>query len=117
MSALMRLRDTLAAWDTPDFEAAFKREVESRGAPGLPLQRCLAVGSHVLPHPVSVTLLGAEASGGVLHIRAGVFFTSTIAGCSCADDPSPSNELSEYGVLHLEVDMATADTRIAPVED
>lgn len=113
----MRLPDTLAAWETADFETVFRHEVAALGAAGLPLQRCLVVGSHVLPRPLSVTLLDAQEADGVLRIRAGVFFTSTIAGCSCADDPSPSNELSEYGVLRFEIDRATAATRIVPVDD
>ncbi|MEW5904282.1 MAG: hypothetical protein AB1722_08075 [Pseudomonadota bacterium] len=114
---MIRLPDTLAAWDSADFETVCRREVAALGVSGLPLQRCLAAGSQVLPKPVSVTVLGAEEIDGVLRIRAGIFFTSTIAGCSCADDPSPSNELNEYGVLRFEIDRATAATRIEPVDD
>ncbi len=114
---MIRLPGLLAAWGTADFEAAFRREAGSLGVDALPLQRCLAVGSHVLPNPVSLMLLGAEATAGVLRIRAGVFFTSTVAGCSCADDPTPPNELSEYCVLRFEIDMASAEVRIVPVED
>lgn len=111
------LFEAVAAWDTPDFPSVLQCELESLPAGALPLQRCLAAGSHVLPLPVKVTLLKAEESGGSLYIRAGVFFKSTVAGCSCADDPTPSNELDEYGRISIEIDMKTAAAIISPLDE
>jgi hypothetical protein len=31
-----------------------------------------------------------------------------IAGCSCADDPTPTNELDEFCELQLDIDKLTA---------
>ena len=43
---MLSLEKTLAAWQTPDFEAAFKREVEQPGVEDLPLQQGLSQGSY-----------------------------------------------------------------------
>lgn len=107
----------LAAWKTPDFESFIRRELESLAAGELPLQQCLVAGSHVLPLPVKTTLLKAEESDGILCVRAGVFFKSTVAGCSCADDPTPFSELDEYCKIRIEIDMKTAAAIISPIEE
>jgi len=43
---MLSLGKTLAAWLTPDFEDAFKREVEQLGVEELPLQQGLSQSSY-----------------------------------------------------------------------
>ena len=43
-------------------------------------------------------LLSASEDAGLLRVKAGIFYTGIIAGCSCADDPTPIDELNEYCV-------------------
>lgn len=114
---MTRLPASLSAWGASGFEDTFKREVEALGIEGLPLQHYVSAGSYVLPLPITAILLGTEECNGTLCIRAGIFFKSTIAGCSCADDPSPPNELDEYCELRFEIDPSTATTLIVHAED
>ncbi|WP_296802845.1 hypothetical protein [Thiolapillus sp.] len=41
-------------------------------------------------------LLSVGDDAGQILVRAGLFYTGIIAGCSCADDPGPVEEQNEY---------------------
>lgn len=104
----MQLHQSLAAWGSPAFAAVLKQELE-RQAPGqLPLQQGLSSSSAVLDTGFSVMVLGAEASIETIRVRLGVFFSGIVAGCSCADDPTPVEAQNEYCELELSIDRATA---------
>ena len=36
-----------------------------------------------------------------------------LAGCSCADDPTPVEEISQYCEVRLDIDKTTAETTVA----
>jgi hypothetical protein len=108
------LPESLAAWQTPAFAATFCREVAQLGHGILPLQQVLAMGSHVVERPPQVMLLSSNSSPRHLEIRAGVFFSSVIAGCNCADDPTPQEENNEYGELLFRIDRHTGITEVEP---
>ena len=40
-------------------------------------------------------------------------YSGIIAGCSCADNPTPVSELNEYCEVQLEIDKKTAETKVA----
>ncbi|MBK9161169.1 MAG: hypothetical protein IPM27_06350 [Nitrosomonadales bacterium] len=109
---MIRLENALNAWGTADFATVLQREVAQLGVAQLPLQRGLSVGSHVLDTPVTVMVNNISERDGSLRIRVGIFFQSVIAGCSCADDPTPASELNEYCEVQLDIDKATAETVI-----
>jgi hypothetical protein len=96
---MTRLPESAAAWDTPEFEDVFRRELGSLGTAELPLQQGLTTG---------------DAAG--IHARAGIFYSGIIAGCSCADDPTPVDEQSEYCEVQVDIDRKTADTVITLLE-
>jgi hypothetical protein len=50
-------------------------------------------------------------------LKAGVFYTGIIAGCSCSDDPSPVDEQNEYCDLLFTIDKLTAETQITLLVD
>ncbi|MEZ5541890.1 MAG: hypothetical protein R3F42_07590 [Pseudomonadota bacterium] len=54
----------------------------------------------------------------MIHARAGLFYTGIIAGCSCADDPTPVEEQAEYCVVDITIDRLTgaATIRLAAAE-
>jgi hypothetical protein len=110
---LIRLPATLRAWNTPGFAAALKEELAALGPAVLPLQQAAAHSSVALDSGVEVMVLGAEAADGVLRVRLGVFFSGIVAGCSCADDPTPVEPLPEYCELLLSVDGSTAAATVA----
>jgi hypothetical protein len=46
-------------------------------------------------------------------VKAGIFYSGVVTGCSCADDPTPVNEESEYCVVQLDINKQTGETAIA----
>lgn len=114
---MMRLDKALGAWGTPDFETILKQEIAQLGADRLPLQQGLTVGSYALSEPVTATILAVAELEDVIRVKAGIFFSSMIAGCSCADDPTPVDKITEYCVVQLDIDKSTAATTVALVTE
>lgn len=112
----IRLPATRDAWGTPDFEGVAKREIAALDPAALPLQRALAVSSHVAAQPIQATILAAGTDAGRLRVKAGIFYSGIIAGCSCTDDPTPMSEQAEYCVLRLDIDPATAEATVTLLE-
>ena len=104
---MIRLPESLNAWKTPDFKAALKREM-ARLAPSLPLQQGLSGSSHALDEGVEAVVHQVSESDGRIHARVGIFYSGVIAGCSCADDPTPVEPQTEYCELDVFIDKATA---------
>ena len=109
---MIRLTRSLNAWGTPEFRDVLKQEIEQLDAALLPLQQGLAASSHVTDRPFQAMIIGASADAGRIRVKAGVFYTGVIAGCSCADDPTPIDEQNEYCVVQLDIDRKTAETTV-----
>ncbi len=108
----MRLDNALNAWGTPGFEAALTQELaHHRGE--LPLQEGLSVGSYVIEEPVTIVVNSVSDMGSAIRVRAGVFYRSVIGGCSCADDPTPTPENTEYCEVLCDINKATALATVA----
>ena len=104
---MIDLREILAAWDTPGREAALKRALEGLDAAGLPLQQALTQGSQVTAEPFQVMVLTTAETEDALEARVGVFFTSLIGGCQCADDLTPLESLPEYAQIEVTIQRET----------
>lgn len=111
---MLRLDNALSAWGTPDFETVLKQEV-ARGAGQLPLQQGLTTGNYVVDAPITVLINSVTDLGNVIRVRAGIFYQSVIGGCSCANDPTPVSENTEYCEVQLDIDKATAATVVTLV--
>ena len=111
---MLRLPASLQAWGSPDFKDVLKREIEQLDAGELPLQQALSFSSHALGEGFSVMILGVGDTPTHIHATAGVFFSGVIAGCNCADDPTPVEPQHEYCELRLTIDRGTADTTVTP---
>lgn len=105
---MIRFDKALHAWGTPEFPAVLKDEIERLDADLLPLQQGLARSSHVAARRPSAMILSAAADGRCLRARAGIFYAGIIAGCSCADDPTPVDEIDEYCEVGIDIDRHTA---------
>lgn len=114
---MIRLPAALRAWNSPAFAAALKRELEAAGAACLPLQRCLSATSVALDDDITVMPLGAVEEGGRIHARVGVFFAGIVAGCGCADDPTPVEPQNEYCELRVVIDATTAEASILTLDE
>lgn len=114
---MIRLPKSLNAWGTPEFRDVFLQEIAQLDAAELPLQQGLARSSHVTERPFQAMLLNASEDAGLLRVKAGIFYTGIIAGCSCADDPTPIDELNEYCVVEFHIDRTTAEARVTLLPD
>lgn len=111
------LTRSLSAWGGDAFEATLKEEIAQLGADFLPLQEGLRSGSTSLDSNLGVTILRVTERPDRLQVRAGIFYSSIVSGCSCADDPTPIDENSEYCVVELEIDRESGETRATLTED
>ena len=110
---MIRLTKALNAWGTPDFEGILEEEIATMDAEQFPLQQGLSTGSHVIGSKFNAMIIGVSEAAGFIRVKAGIFYSGIIAGCSCADDPTPVNEESEYCVVQLDINKQTAETTIA----
>ena len=112
-----RLPHSLNAWGTPGFNDVVKHEIEQLDATLLPLQQGLARSSHVTDRPLQAMVIGAHEEAGLIRVKAGIFYTGIIASCSCADDPTPIDELTEYCVVQIDIDRTTADATVTLLDE
>jgi hypothetical protein len=109
---MLQLTRSANAWGTPVFEAVFKRELQQHGADCLPLQQGLSASSVALDGTIDVMIKRVSDDAGAIRVKAGIFYAGIIAGCSCADDPTPVSENTEYCEVQVVIDKATAAASI-----
>jgi hypothetical protein len=114
---MIRLPNTLRAKGAPEFVDTLKREIEELDAQQLPLQQGLSFSSHVTDRPFQARIISTCEEDGFLRVKAGIFYTGIIAGCSCADDPTPIDELNEYCVVRLDIDTSTAEAVVTLLDE
>ena len=110
---MIRLTKALDAWGTPGFAGVLKQEVAHLDAGQLPLQQGLSTASYVTDGKLDVMIISASEEAGCIRVKAGIFYAGIIAGCSCADDPTPVDEVSEYCEVELTIDRKTAQATVA----
>lgn len=114
---MIRLPAALDAWNSPQFMAVLKREIERLGGGQLPLQQGLTASSHALDDRFDAMIIGTADDAGFIHAKVGVFFSGIITGCSCADDPTPVEPQNEYCEMIFAIDKATAETTVTLLAD
>jgi len=114
---MLQLSQSLAAWNTPQFAAVLKAEIERLDGDLLPLQQGLSRSSYAITTGFQVLVLDVCTRAESISVRAGISYQGIIAGCSCADDPTPVDTLPEYCEVQLEIDMRTASTTVTLLED
>jgi hypothetical protein len=110
--SMIKLDKALRAWGTPGFEPAIKQEVAQLAPNQLPLQQALSNSSSVSDEPVAVVIINVTEMENAIRVKAGIFYQGVIAGCSCADDPTPNNKINEYCEVQLDIDKFGAATRV-----
>lgn len=106
-----------AAWGTPDFKRVVKHEVEALSNRELPLQQGLTSGSHALDDDIQAMVLNVQETDSSIRVKAGIFYKSIIAGCSCSDDPTPIDRVDEHCEVLIEIDKASAEATITLLQD
>lgn len=112
-----QLPGSAAAAGTRALAATLKAEIEGLDPQALPLQQGLARGSHVGEEPFRVLVLSLAEEPDWVRAKIGVCYTGIIAGCSCADDPTPLDEHAEYCEVQVEIERASAEARFTLLPD
>ncbi len=110
---MIYLKNSLAAWNKKNFDAVFTSELAALGLQHLPLQKALAFSSYALDNNISARLINKTENENFIQIKTGIFYTGIIAGCNCADDPSPTDEQNEYCELLVNIHKKNAEASIA----
>ena len=113
---MLKLSLTIQAWGTDTFRDVCIQEICNAGADELPLQQGLVHSSYAINDTLTATLLNFRSDDVNLYIKAGLFYTGVIAGCNCADDPTPVEENNEYCEVLFCVDKKTAETTVSLVD-
>ena len=114
---MIKLTQALAAWDTAEFKPQFKQEVEQLPADQLPLQQGLSLSSYVSAEPFKVMVISVADDESTIHVKAGIFYSGIIAGCSCSDDPSPTDVQAEYCDVRFDIDKLTAQATLSLITE
>lgn len=113
----MVLANSLASWPGEGFAVSLKSELAGLGNGQLPLHAGLRYASHVSDEPAAYTLLSVNQDAADIIVKLGVFYKGLVAGCSCADDPTPNTETNEYCVVELRINKLTAETELKLLDD
>lgn len=114
---MIHLPRSAAAWGTDAFTDTFKNEVEQLPRDALPLQQGLSLSSYVSDEPFRVMVIQAREAQGAFRIKAGVFYSGIIAGCSCSDDPTPTDMQAEYCDLEFAIEPGSGETVVTLLSD
>lgn len=114
---MILLNQSINAWGSADFATVFKAEVSQIPHASLPLQQGLAQSSYVSDESFSAVILNSSADDININIKAGIFYTGIIAGCSCADDPTPLDTQNEYCELNFTLNRQTGEAQIDLLAD
>ena len=107
-----QLTKALSAWKTPDFKAVLKDEIQHIDAQLLPLQQGLSQSNYACYDDFSVIIIRVSEEAHFIRVKSGIFYSGMIAGCSCADDPSPIDKLTEYCEVQFDINKETAETTL-----
>jgi len=109
---MIKLSNALNAWKSADFDNFLKADIDKMTVDQLPLQQAIVSSSYALDTNIKSIIINKSDDSNAIRIKAGVYFTGIIAGCNCADDPSPADEIPEYCVIQIEINKASAETKI-----
>jgi hypothetical protein len=108
----MHLPLSLSAWPGDGFNDALKQELQTRDKSELPLQQGIRHGNITGSSAFSVLPISADERNGAIQAKVGIFYTSIVAGCSCADDPTPVGEINEYCEVLISIDKQDARAEV-----
>ncbi len=109
---MFHLPSSLQAWNSDAFKCTFKQEVCALDAKLLPLQQGLQNSSYAISDKLSMIILEVNHDDGRIIIKAGLLYNGIIAGCSCADDPTPTDETNEYCDVEFCINKLTAEASV-----
>lgn len=105
---MFHLIKALKAWNTAAFASQLQQDIEQLDAQQLPLQQGLSNSSYALADPLQALLLNSRETAEAIHVKVALFYAGVIAGCNCADDPTPLDTQPEYCEVWIQIDKQTA---------
>jgi hypothetical protein len=114
---MIRFTKAIEAWGTTDFADILKFEIEQLDSDQIPLQQGLSLTSYVADSQHRVMIICVSEGEGSIQVKTGIFYSGIIAGCSCADDPTPVNEQNEYCEVQFEINKQTAEATVKLLEN
>jgi hypothetical protein len=87
------------AWERPDFELVLRQMLEERALALLGIERATTHGGQLAPEGIALSVLRMEDDGNLRRVKVAVFFTESVGGCNCADDPFTVNGYCERWVI------------------
>ena len=109
------LPSSLKAWKTAAFNSTLKQEICSLDPKLLPLQQGLQNSSYAISDKLSIIVLETKEDAANIIVKVGLLYNGIIAGCSCADDPTPIDETNEYCDVLFYIDKRTAATTVTVI--
>jgi len=109
---MIQLSRSLQAWKTPGFKDTLKQELEELAVEVLPLQQGLSQSSYAADSKFQVMIISVAEHPDFIQAKTGIFYAGLIPGCSCADDPTPVSEYSEYCELQFDISKSTAEAAV-----
>ena len=109
---MIQLTKALTACGTPTFKQTLKDEIEQLDVELLPLQQGLSQSSFASGEDLSVMIISVSETPDLIVARVGIFYSGIIAGCNCADDPTPIDKNTEYCEVQFEINKLTAETTL-----
>lgn len=113
---MIHLPLSLLAWNSDSFKTVVKQELCSIDSGLLPLQEGLRYSSMANADSLSISILNIEDDSQQIIVKAGLFYTGIIAGCNCADDPTPVDENNEYCEVLFRINKLTAETIVTLID-
>ena len=114
---MLQLPQTLKTWDTPTGKDTLKAEIEALDSQQLPLQQGLTQSSYVSDEPFRAMVISVGEQDGRLQAKLGIFYSGIIAGCNCADDPTPVDTTPEYCVIEVDIDKTSGEASVSLAPD
>jgi len=114
---MIRFPNSIKAFGDSRFEKTLKSDIEQCDAKLLPLQHGLSSGGYALFASFNVMIIGVTKNTRHVHVKAGIFYHGVIAGCSCSDDPSPTDVTTEYCEVLFEIDRGTGEAIVSLVSE
>jgi hypothetical protein len=109
---VLDLSKVVAAGDSSAIAEILKRELEKLEGSSLLLQQGLTRSSYTDGRDFAVIVLSVQREANGLRAKAGVLYQGLIAGCNCADDPTPQSMIDEY----CEVELIIAENGNATIK-
>lgn len=114
---MIKLSKSLAVWGNPTFEETLKQEIVQLDVKQIPLQQGLSNSNYTNGDNRKIILMSVTDESNCIRVKTGIFYTGIVAGCNCADDPSPVDEINEYCEMEFDINKATAETNVRLLSD